>query len=121
MKFKTHSERNGELMFTVFDTEKAMHEAIAKVPKEELFFDRVSVFVEDGKGWKLIACSGWLADLPDKGTIKLREERVLYRLGEVPIRWQLFSDDEALDRSISRTFFAPKKVLDDPFAYGASW
>lgn len=107
MRFKTHAERNGSLMFTVFNTEDEMHRALAAIDNDDLLFDEVVVLVEDGKSWRPIARSAWLADLPDKGTTELRSEIELNRwLDEVPVRWALFSDDTCLRRAISRTFWA---------------
>ena len=104
MRFKTHAERNGELMFTEFPNEEAMHRAIAEVSNEDLLFDEISVFVEDGKGWKLIAVSRWLVDHPRKGTVVTDDlERWLDR---APVRWSLFSDHDCLAYAISRTFWA---------------
>jgi len=57
-RFKTHSDRNGDLMFAVFADESALFAAIDKAANDALFNDRVHVLVEDGKGWRTIARSG---------------------------------------------------------------
>ena len=98
MKFKTHANKNGDLMFSVFDGLPALYAALAK-NEDTLLFDEVSVFVEDGDEWDLLTTSEILLDAPGLPTETIRgESKISSALEEGhALRWVLFSDDDRLD------------------------
>lgn len=103
MKFKTHSERNGSLMFTVFDSEAELREALASLSDADLAEDTVRIFMEDADvGWRLIAHSEWMIIHSEKGVI-FSDDLHIWQKKTHPIWWTLSCQDN-LENRYSRFF-----------------
>ena len=110
MRFKTHSERVGDLMFAEHESLGALHAALVS-NREDLLFDNVLVLIEDKtkfSGWAILTKSYHIVDTCDPDTRGHDEENDgeeggytredLYEAldGGAFVRWMLFSDDDAL-------------------------